>query len=194
MNADYANEIKETLNSYQVLTFYGMKINKAGFCRCPFHSGGNERTGSLRVYSGRKGWHCFGCGESGSNIDFVMKYFNLPFKEACKKINDDFHLGLKIDVELSEEERKRLSRQAYEMRKKQKERENRRKVLYTAYYASLDKYTALDSLLSKSRPEGQEMRITAETAYAMKHIAEAKYNLDEAEEALRKFEAQEKAV
>lgn len=194
MTADYANEIKETLNSYQVLTFYGMKINTAGFCRCPFHSGGNERTGSLRVYSGRKGWHCFGCGESGSNIDFVMKYFNIPFKEACKKINDDFHLGLKIDVELSEEERKRLSRQAYEMRKKQRERENRRKVLYTAYYAALDKYTALDSLLSKSRADGEETLITAEVAYAMKHIAEAKYNLDEAEDALRLFEAQERAM
>ena len=194
MYNDYANTIKETLNAYQVFRRYGFKVYNGGFVRCPFHSGGNERTGSLKLYDGRRGWCCFACGASGSVIDFVMQYFHLPFKEACRKLNDDFGMGLPIDTELTEAERKRISREAYELRKKRKAYENRRKMLYTAYYAALDKYTALDSLLSKSCLEGQEMQITAETAYAMKHIAEAKYNLDEAEEALRKFEAQERAM
>ena len=109
-------------------------------------------------------------------------------------MDEDFSLGLNIGGELSEEERKKISRQAYELRKKRKAYENRRKMLYTAYYAALDKYTALDSLLSKSRADGEETPITSEVAYAMKHIAEAKYNLDEAEDALRRFEAEEKAV
>lgn len=194
MNADYGAEIKDTLNAYQVFTRYGFRINKGGFVRCPFHSGGNERTASLKLYDGRKGWHCHACGRGGSVIDFVMQYFDLPFKEACKKMDEDFSLGLNIGGELSEEERKKISRQAYELRKKRKAYENRRKMLYTAYYAALDKYTALDSLLSKSRADGEETPITSEVAYAMKHIAEAKYNLDEAEDALRRFEAEEKAV
>lgn len=194
MNADYAHEIKQRLTAREVFERYGFRVNRAGFCRCPFHSGGNERTGSLKVYDGQRGFTCFACGEAGSVIDFVMQYFNLAFKDACKKIDEDFSLGLNIGGELSEEERKRISRQAYELRKKQRERENRRKALYAAYYAALDKYTALDSLLSKSRVDGEETPITEEIAYAMKHIAEAKFNLDEAEGALRQFESQEKAV
>lgn len=34
----------------------------------------------------RQSYHCFGCGESGSAIGFVMAYENLPFPDAVKKL------------------------------------------------------------------------------------------------------------
>lgn len=194
MTDDWAREIKETLNARQVLTRYGVRVNAGGFARCPFHSGGAERTPSLKCYDGRGGYHCFGCGETGSVLDFVMKYFNLSFKDACKKLNDDFGIGLRIGEELNEEERKRISREAYERRKRRREYENRRKMAYTAYYAALDRYTELDAIISKSRSESDKMEISGDLAYALNHIDAAKYNLDEAEANLRRFEAEERAM
>lgn len=48
---------------------------------CLWH---DEKTGSMTIYSGGKGVHCFGCGKSGSTIDIVMKVLNLNFVDAVK--------------------------------------------------------------------------------------------------------------
>ncbi len=50
---------------------------------CPFHS---ERSPSFKV-NGTKGiFHCFGCGEHGDAIDFVMKMEGLTFPQAIERI------------------------------------------------------------------------------------------------------------
>jgi DNA primase len=55
---------------------------------CPFHK---EKTPSFSVDSQKQRYHCFGCGEGGDVIAFVMKIENLDFVEAAefiaKKIN-----------------------------------------------------------------------------------------------------------
>ena len=43
---------------------------------CPFHE---EKTPSFTVVPTKQIYHCFGCGESGGVIDFVMKYDHLSF-------------------------------------------------------------------------------------------------------------------
>lgn len=48
----------------------------------------------MKLYDGQGGFHCFGCGASGSVIDFVMRLFDLNFRQAVLRINADFHLGL----------------------------------------------------------------------------------------------------
>lgn len=52
---------------------------------CPFHA---EKTPSMQVRQTERGWryHCFGCGEDGDAIDYVMKLDRLTFKEACAKM------------------------------------------------------------------------------------------------------------
>lgn len=88
-----AAQIRERLPAREVVEFYGFHPNGAGFIRCPFHAGDDH--GSLKVYSGGKaGWHCFGCGAGGSVIDFVMRLFDLSFRQACTRLNADFRLGL----------------------------------------------------------------------------------------------------
>src|SRR5690625_4386610 len=48
---------------------------------CPFH---DERTPSFHVRPQLGFYHCFGCGEGGDVIDFVMKMNHLPFVEAVE--------------------------------------------------------------------------------------------------------------
>lgn len=89
---DLAGEIKRALPARDVFEHYGFRPNRSGFIQCPFHQG--DRHGSLKVYEGDRGWHCFGCGAGGSVIDFAMRLFDLDFKGACLRLNEDFRLGL----------------------------------------------------------------------------------------------------
>lgn len=89
---DMAYEIKRSLTAREVAEYYGFQVNRAGFMQCPFHGG--DHTASLKLYDGQGGFHCFGCGANGSVIDFVMRLFDLNFRQAVLRINVDFHLGL----------------------------------------------------------------------------------------------------
>lgn len=48
----------------------------------------------MKIYSGQRGFHCFGCGAHGSVIDFVMLLYDISFRQAILRINADFGLGL----------------------------------------------------------------------------------------------------
>jgi DNA primase len=52
---------------------------------CPFH---DEKTPSFVVNPDRQTYHCFGCGEGGNIISFVMKTENLDFPDAVKALAD----------------------------------------------------------------------------------------------------------
>ncbi len=75
-----------------VARHYGYEVGRANFMRCPFHTG--DRTASLKIYPGRGGFHCFGCGAHGSVIDFVMQMLGISFQQAVLRLNADFMLGL----------------------------------------------------------------------------------------------------
>ena len=50
---------------------------------CPFH---DEKTPSFNVNPTRGYFHCFGCGEGGDVIDFVMKTDHLSFADAIERL------------------------------------------------------------------------------------------------------------
>ena len=87
-----ADEIKQRVSMRQAAEFYEFKPNRMGFINCPFH---NEKTPSLKLYDepGR-GFSCFGCGATGSVIDFVMRLFNIGFRQAVVRIDHDFRLNI----------------------------------------------------------------------------------------------------
>lgn len=84
-------QIISSVTMQDIAEQYGLEATGKGTMMCPFH---NEKTPSLKLYPGSRGWYCFGCGAGGSVIVFVQKYFNLGFREAVSKINNDFRLGL----------------------------------------------------------------------------------------------------
>ncbi|QDO88999.1 DNA primase [Ornithinimicrobium ciconiae] len=50
---------------------------------CPFH---DEKTPSFNIRPAVGAWHCFGCGEGGDVISFVMKIDHLTFAEAVERL------------------------------------------------------------------------------------------------------------
>lgn len=74
-----ATDIVDLVGSYLPLKRAGSNFK----ANCPFH---NEKTPSFMVNPARQSYHCFGCGEGGNAISFVMSYENLPFPDAIKKL------------------------------------------------------------------------------------------------------------
>jgi DNA primase len=50
---------------------------------CPFH---NEKTPSFTVSQVKQFYHCFGCGEHGTAISFLMNYEHMEFVEAVEEL------------------------------------------------------------------------------------------------------------
>jgi DNA primase len=100
-----SDQIKSALTAREVLEAYGYRVNRANFAKCPFH---DDKTASLKVYDGTRGWHCFGCHAGRDVIDFAMLLFDLPFKDACDRLNTDFSLHLTADKETPVERSERV--------------------------------------------------------------------------------------
>lgn len=86
---DILSNIKASLDLKEVMQFYGVNFNKRGFANCPFH---NEKTASLSIKNNR--YKCFGCGASGSVIDFIMQLHGLNINQAARRLDVDFNLNL----------------------------------------------------------------------------------------------------
>ena len=84
---DIIEEIKSANNIVDVISNY-VNLKRKGdtyFGLCPFHK---EKTGSFAVSRDKQIYHCFGCGEGGNVIRFVMKVENIGFKEALEMLAD----------------------------------------------------------------------------------------------------------
>lgn len=136
-----AEAIKQRLTMRQILGAYGIAVNDHGFARCPFH---NEKTASFKAYDGDRGFYCFGCGESGDVITFVMKYFGVAFREAIGKINEDFSLGLPIGEKMDRRKRLDVARRAFERKQELKRAEEERLQRREQYDMALSEWVRLD--------------------------------------------------
>lgn len=183
---DYAEQIKQAVPFRDAMTLYGVTVNRAGFARCPFHA---EKTGSFKAY--KDSAKCYGCGWQGDVLDFTGKLFNLSFRDSMKKLNNDFHLGLTIGEELSEEARKEANRAAYQRRKEQERRKQRHDTLLTAYHSALDEWIRLDTVIRNEAPQTPFDGFTEAYVDAVKRIDRVGYELDVAERELRNFERME---
>ena len=61
---------------------------------CPFHE---EKTPSFTVVPSKQIYHCFGCGEGGGIIDFVMKFDHIAFVEAIETVAGESGISVVYD-------------------------------------------------------------------------------------------------
>lgn len=86
-NNDIVDIISETVRLKRAGKYY------TGLC--PFH---HEKTPSFTVTPDKQIYKCFGCGEGGNVISFIMKIKNLDFHEAVKFLADRANIELESET------------------------------------------------------------------------------------------------
>lgn len=97
ISEDIIQRVKDENDIVDIIS-ESVKLKRAGrnySGLCPFH---HEKTPSFSVSTDKQIYKCFGCGEAGNVITFVMKTKNLSFPEAVKLLADKAN----IDVDLNE--------------------------------------------------------------------------------------------
>ena len=85
IHADKIEEIKQRADIVQLVSEY-VTLKKAGrnfLGLCPFHK---EKTPSFTVSRDKQMFYCFGCGEGGHALTFLMKVSNMTFPEAARHL------------------------------------------------------------------------------------------------------------
>ena len=72
INDEIIDKVKESCDIVDIIsTYVHLKKSGSNFVGlCPFHS---EKTPSFTVSESKQYFHCFGCGEGGDSITFIMK-------------------------------------------------------------------------------------------------------------------------
>ncbi len=81
---DVVAQIKDRLDIVDVISKYVILKKSGGnyWGSCPFH---NEKTPSFSVSPAKQIYKCFGCGEGGDVLSFLMKINNQSFHEVVKE-------------------------------------------------------------------------------------------------------------
>jgi DNA primase len=88
--------ILENVPIDQVIGEY-VSLKKKGnnlFGLCPFH---NEKTPSFSVSPDKGIYKCFGCGESGNVINFLMKVEQLSYPDAIRFLAKKYQIPIDED-------------------------------------------------------------------------------------------------
>nr|MBF0220817.1 DNA primase [Desulfobulbaceae bacterium] len=158
MSLLYGDEVvQDVKNAADIVEIIGesVSLKKTGINYkglCPFHS---EKTPSFTVNQVRRSFHCFGCGEGGDVIAFIMRSFNLNFVEALKQLADRYHISLPEKV----------------LSQKEQESGNKRKILYEINQKAVDlfhTYLLTNSDAAPARKYLKERRIPPEVVEAFK--------------------------
>jgi DNA primase len=111
---DFVEQVKSSVDIVKVVGEY-VRLRKAGASRyvglCPFH---NEKTPSFGVHPVHQFYKCFGCGEGGDVLSFVMKIDGLSFYEALKLLAERNGIPMPKRTEYADENT-RLRAAVYQM-------------------------------------------------------------------------------
>ncbi|MGL5348408.1 MAG: DNA primase [Peptostreptococcaceae bacterium] len=94
-------DIASTISEYMNIKPSGS--NYKGLC--PFHG---EKTPSFYINTSKQIYKCFGCGEGGDVINFVMKMENLDFIDAVKLLANKH--GIEINTNMDENTKQRMEK------------------------------------------------------------------------------------
>ncbi len=97
INADDIAQVRERAPIEQIVSAHvALKPAGVGSLKglCPFH---DERTPSFHVRPASGRWHCFGCGEGGDAIEFVMRMDGLSFVEAVEMLAERSGITLRYE-------------------------------------------------------------------------------------------------
>jgi len=98
---DIVQQIHE-LDILDVVSLY-MTVNRKGSAYvacCPFH---NEKSASFNVTPSLNRFKCFGCGEGGDGVRFVMKHEAMEYRETLVELAEKFNIEIPKQEQTPEE-------------------------------------------------------------------------------------------
>ena len=104
---DIIEEIKSRSDIASIISSY-INIKPSGSNYkglCPFHG---EKTPSFYINTSKQIYKCFGCGEGGDVINFVMRIENLDFMDAVKLLAS--RCGIEINTNVDETTKERIEK------------------------------------------------------------------------------------
>lgn len=116
ISEDKVEDIKEAHDIVDIIGNY-IEVKSSGSsykALCPFH---NEKTPSFMINTDKQIYKCFGCGEGGDVLQFVMKMENLDFIDALKMLGEKANIDVEIDDDISDQER-RETKTLYDINRK----------------------------------------------------------------------------
>lgn len=188
MNSTIGNQIKSRIDMFDVANRYDFDIKRGGFISCPLHA---EKTPSLKLYKGDRGYYCFGCNKGGDVIAFVMSAFGISYQSAIIKINEDFMLGLPIGRQLTHREKIKFQKETEARITRKKHTKIIKRMLRRTYYKWLELWADCDYAIYKYAPKGDEVDISEfDERYvnALHKIEFLRYKMYEALDNWRKFD------
>ncbi len=107
---DVVAQIKDRLDIVDVVSKYVILKKSGGnyWGCCPFH---NEKTPSFSVSPSKQIYKCFGCGEGGDVLSFLMKINNQSFHEVVKEQAEI--LGIELPNNFEKKDNKDVKEQIY---------------------------------------------------------------------------------
>ena len=93
---DVIRKIKEQNDIVDVIS-ESVKLKRTGrnyIGLCPFH---NEKSPSFTVSQDKQIYKCFGCGEAGNVISYIMKDRNVTFPEAARVLAERANISIEIE-------------------------------------------------------------------------------------------------
>ncbi len=100
-----AARIEEVVGDFVYLKKRG--ANYLGLC--PFH---NEKTPSFTVSPAKGIFKCFGCGESGNAVSFVMRHEQLSYPEALKYLAEKYNIEIEETEQTDEQKQQQSKRES----------------------------------------------------------------------------------
>ncbi|MGN8055670.1 DNA primase [Pedobacter sp. 22163] len=97
------DELRDKIDIVEVIQRHNITLKQKGekwSACCPFH---DEKSPSFSVSTSKQIYKCFGCGEGGDAIKFVMKKENLDFISAIRSIASAYNFTLEEMEETPEE-------------------------------------------------------------------------------------------
>ncbi|HNW87815.1 MAG TPA: CHC2 zinc finger domain-containing protein [Candidatus Limiplasma sp.] len=182
-----ADAIKASVTVRQAAELYGLPFDRHGWAKCPFH---HEKTASLKLYDGAKGWVCFGCHRGGSVIDLVMALKNITCDQAMVRLDSDFNLGIvgrkpTPYQRALEAQRERQRKELLRMDAINQERAE------AEYDAAFRWWLLLQRLIDQNRPRDPTQEFDPLWAYAQQHINAAYDTVCRTEDRVKMWKSQQ---
>ena len=117
-----------------------------------------------------------------------IKYYDLSFKEAITKLNNDFNLGLPIGEKLNRRKRLEIAKKSFDARKQREEKANKLNRLKDNRNKALDEWVRLDKQKLNYKPKIFNEVLHPLFVEAIINLPHAEYRLECAETELYLYE------